>query len=206
MADGPGTAEQAKGATMNEQEQKAGRERVREHLVKPLDETLRLRRPRKIRTGAAHKAALDEICDRLWYLSEDDLFIVRETIIRTLTPEAEWPPAAVVIGWGQTLRRKPEGVSQRVVRLVQWAAAKDGIDDAILPAFYRWLQHHNRVPGAFDMREIARTASENDRWVERMREVATRGVLTPVDAQRLAVIEADRATVAAIVAQFAGVA
>jgi len=39
-----------------------------------------------------------------------------------------------------------------------------------------------------------------------MREVATRGALIAVDAQRLAVIEADRATVAAIVAQFAGVA
>lgn len=166
----------------------------------PLAELLRLKRPRKVKTEAAHLAALAEICKRLWYLTEDDLVIVRETVIKALTPDGEWPPAAVIIAWGQSLRPRPEGDSPRVIKLVRWAAQKPEIDNAVLPAFYRWLQHHNRVPGDFDMRQIARTATEDAHWIARMEEVRDRRGLAPQDEARLRMLEADRGRVDAILA------
>lgn len=183
---------------MNEQEMRDGQERVRQHLIVPLADLLHLRRPRKVKTEAAHMAALADICKRLWYLTEDDLLILRETIVRTLTPEAEWPAAAVIIGWANALRARPEGSSPRVVNLVRWAAAKEGIDDAILPALYRWLQAHNRVPQSVDMRTIASSAMEEARWFDRMLEVRGRGDLSSAEAARFRAIEADRAQVAEI--------
>lgn len=186
---------------MDEQEQKVGRERVRRQLIEPLDRLLRLKRPRKVKTEMAHVAALAEICKRLWYLTDEDLVILRETVIKALTPDGEWPSAAVVIGWGQTLRRKPEGDSPRVRKLVRWAANKPDIDDAILPAFYRWLQDHNRLPGEYDMRQIAGQALESARWVERMQEVRDRRGLAPEDEATLQMIMGDRARVAAILAE-----
>lgn len=161
---------------MTPQEMKQGKERVRLHLLEPLNDLMRYRKPRKVKTEMAHVAALAEMQKRLAYLTADELDLLRETVIEAAPVGAEWPPAGAVIQWARHLRKPPEEETGRVVRLIQWAAGKDDIPDRCLPALYEWLRANSGTPGPYDLRQMEAKAEEDERWMIRAAELEVRGI------------------------------
>ncbi|MDG3040453.1 hypothetical protein [Roseicyclus marinus] len=148
---------------MDRQALKDGKERVRLHLLEPLQNVLRLKRPRGVAEWQ-HVAGLAELQSRLAYMSEIDLVALREAVASILSRDGAWPSPAVVIGFANTIQRPPPSDSPKVTSYMASAAGARARAEGFHVELYLWLKAHAGVPtGEFQLRELKQTAEANAR-------------------------------------------
>lgn len=172
---------------MDRQALKDGKERVLAHLLRPLNDVLRLKRPRGV-TEAAHLAGLAELQARLAYMAEADLVALREAVAATLTPGGAWPSPAVVLGFAAAIRRPPPSDSPMVSSYMASAAGVRAREEGCHVALYQFLKDKGHPPrGDYDWRQIRDTAEEAGRRRARLVAERDRGVaLSTVEEGELA--------------------
>jgi len=164
----------------------AGKARVLRHLIVPLQDVMRLKRPKRV-SEAQHLAGLGEMQARLAYLGEAELVALREAIVATLTEGAAWPAPAVVIQMASAICRPPPDDSPMVRSYLGSVAGRDALAGGYHVELWRWLKDKGRPPmGEPDWRAIRAMAAEGARERARLAELRDRGVtLSSGEAARL---------------------
>jgi hypothetical protein len=172
---------------MDRQTLREGKERVRLQLLVPLNDVLRLKRPRGV-TEAAHLAGLGELQARLAYMAEADLVALREAVAATLSPGGAWPSPAVILGFAAAIRRPPPSDSPMVTSYMASAAGVRAREEGCHVALYQYLKDKGHPPrGDYDWRQIRETAEEVGRRRARLVAERDRGVaLSTVEEGELA--------------------
>lgn len=161
---------------MNRTELQDGKERVRRELIVPLQEVLRLKRPRRVSEGQ-HLAGLAELQARLAYLGPADLVALREAIVAQMQPGAAWPTPATVIQMAAAIRRPPPSDSPMVTSYMASAAGRRALAEGCHVELWRWLKSKGRPPvGDADWRAIREAADFGRRDRARLAGLRERGV------------------------------
>lgn len=184
---------------MDRQATREGMDRVLVHLLEPLEKLLRLQRPKKV-TEWQHVAGLAEIQQRLQHLTEGELVALRETVIEAnrATPGI-WPTPGTIIAQGLALRLPEDGVTERVRKLIEWAAARALMPEADLPWLFLWLRKNMRVPTRYDLGQIAEQADLDRRALARIEAEVARGAgLASADADLVERVRKARAALSDI--------
>ncbi len=179
---------------------KDGKERVRVHLIEPLDRLLGLKRPKRCRSNMEHLAGLAEIQNKLAYLGEPDLLALQYGIRATLTRAGEWPSPAVVFGFAHVLCPPPPSDSEKVVSYMRSSAGMAARAGGYHVDLYRWLKEHSGVPsGPVDLRQIKAAAEQNNRAEARLERMDREGAsMTGSEAGFLEFRKRDRARAEAL--------
>ena len=162
---------------MDRQALKDGKERVRVHLLEPLNELLRLKRPKRV-TEAQHLAGLAELQARLAYMGEVDLVALREALVASLTRDGCWPSPAVVLGFAAAIRRPPPSDSPMVSSYMASAAGRRAWAEGCHVALYQFLKKRGRPPaGDYEWAAIKAEAEGHARRIARLTEDRGRGLI-----------------------------
>ncbi|MGP3699205.1 hypothetical protein [Rhodobacter sp. NSM] len=154
------------------------RARVKALVVDRLDQA-GMARKRGV-PAAAHEATMGRICERLAYMSDDNLMTLAETLIDS-APDGVWPSEIVIQQFARSLQEPPPA-ERRIVS--SWLASIEGPKAEAgghLVELYRWLLKHPRPPLAMDLREIRDQAVENARRCELTRDRIDRETASPED-------------------------
>lgn len=160
---------------MDRQATKEGKERVRVHLLVPLQDVMRFRRPRKVSEGA-HLAGLAEVQARLAAWSEEDLIALRELVVASAKSDGEWPAPAVVLGWANAIRRGEPSDSRMVRSYLASAAGRRALASGCHIELWRWLKQRRFPKGDADWRALATEAEARARRQQILAELVARGV------------------------------
>ncbi|ODM42837.1 hypothetical protein [Cereibacter johrii] len=131
-------------------------------------------------SAAVHEATMGRICERLAYMSDDNLMTLAETLIDN-APDGIWPSELVIREFARGLQ-EPPAAERRIV--TSWLASIEGPKAEAgghLVELYRWLLKHPRPPMAMDMRGIREQAAENARRCELTRDRIDRETASPED-------------------------
>lgn len=178
----------------------SGRDRVRAHLIRPL-EADGLIRPKGV-TVEAHAAFLAKLVDRLAYLDNPLLTVLAEVVLREAVGRArnQWPAFATI--WNTAIRLREPPDDERHI-MVTWLRSVEGpraIEAGYAVELRRWLRIHGRPPGTFPMAQIRDQARDNARQRELIADRSRRGVATRDDEQWLAAYQREQAQCQALVA------
>jgi hypothetical protein len=180
-----------------------GRAKVRALLIEPL-EAEGLKRPGgKANTPATHAAFLDRLQDRLAYLNEEQLAVLRSIILRMADgPQFDrWPSYATILNNAHRLVPPPDApIVTSWLGSVEGPRAEAG---GFLVELYQWLVKHGRPPLSWDMGQIRDRARDNAQRLARIREriEAGREPAQSDDAAWLAYYERQLATCRAVVVE-----
>jgi hypothetical protein len=165
------------GKAMDRQALNEGKERVRVQLLEPLNDLLRLRKPKRV-TEAQHLAGLGELQARLAYMADADLVALREALVACLTREGAWPSPAVVLGFAVAIRRPPPSDSPMVTSYMASAAGRRAKAENCHIALYEFLKKRGRPPsGDYEWSAIKTEAEVTARRVARLTEELGRGLI-----------------------------
>lgn len=166
-------------------ETRAGREAVRELLIKPLADA-GLKRPGRMKADD-HSAALEKLVERLAYMSPQNLATLAEVVLDNAPGERDliWPSCGVIWKWARALQQPPENeraIMSSWLRSVEGPIAREG---GYLVELYLWLRQHGRPPLDYDMRMIREKAAENAHARELIADRTRRGVASADDGKWL---------------------
>jgi len=156
------------GAMSEEQAQAAtdsavkGKAAVRLHLIQRL-EAAGLVRPGRV-SREAFEAGHRHLCERLGYMTVDNLQLLAETLIDAAKGR-DWPTEAVIVLAARSIQEPPPAQS----RAMTWLESVEGPKAVMrgdLVEVYRHIRRHNRPPLPWQMREIAEQARENARRLQ----------------------------------------
>jgi hypothetical protein len=180
---------------VNEQEQKAGEARVREHLIETL-ERMGLTRPGSMK-AAAFEAMQHEICKRLAYMTIDGLGALAEDMAgRGGGKERDRFPLAVRILERALIIEKPPGddAGPLVRKVFASRIGQSSIESGWAPELMGWVTTEWKWPGDYVVSKISEGARAAVREHERLLSADRAGVdLTSADR---ALLERRRAAIA----------
>lgn len=128
-------------------------------------------------TVDAHAALCDKLCDRLAYLEEPLLIVLREAALRLAEGvlHNQWPGFATV--WNMAVRlQAPPDVDLPI--MTTWLTSIEGpraLAGGYIVELRSWLRQHGVPPGSYDLVQIKGRAADNQRRVERLRAMAVVG-------------------------------
>jgi len=149
-----------------------------------------------------HGARLKSLCDRLAYMTPENLQTLAEVILDNAegTPPA-WPSEALVMQWARALQVPPPR-ERRIV--TSWLASVEGpVAEAggYLVELYRFLLRHGRPPLAMDVRQLREQAADNNRTATLIRDRIARDVVQSDDRAWLAAYVRDEGEAQALIEQ-----
>lgn len=153
---------------MDKHELDEGKERVRKHLIEPL-ELLQLRRPRKV-TQAAQSEMIDQIVNLLAWLPEGDLVALREQILMLAGGplKNEWPSGATVLNLSRQFGEPPASDSEMVVSFMRSNAGTQAARGGYWVELYLRLKDGKPPRGKYDYDRLRESASDNRRRRQRL--------------------------------------
>lgn len=178
----------------------SGRARVRDLLIRRLDEAGL--KPRKGPPGA-HARTVAALVDHLAYMDPANLVTLADCALDAAAApgpgQGFWPAELALRGWAQALQERPFGLHRIVT---SWLASVEGPQAAAggyLVELYRWLRAHRRplLPG--DKRAVMEQAAEGQRRRAVIRERIARGAASEDDRATLALYEVDARAARALV-------
>jgi len=191
---------------MDRNDLREGKDRVLRHLIRPLDEVLGLKRPRKCKTQMEHVAQLAELQARLAYLGEPELVALREAIIEEIPHGAQWPAPIVVLQMARMLRLPPPSDSPMVTSVMASALGQRAHAQGWHVELWRWMKANGRVPkGEAHERQLRQQAEEGQRSRDRLVRLRDRGqTLSSVEVAMLDAYARDNDRATGLVLQGAG--
>lgn len=185
---------------MDDEALKAGKARVQEHLIEPLEVLGMQRAPRA--TLGQHEAFLEGLKGRLAYMSADGLQALAEVVEANGEGKRRdrWPSGMQIMKWASRLEAPPESDSRLVRSYLASAAGDRAAAGGYLAELYRHLKRFGAPPNDFAERQMATEADEAQRRLERLQRAEAEGRAEPAEqawardrAARLARAEAIRA-------------
>lgn len=161
---------------MEGEELRAGKARVREELIKPLERLGMSRKPAvKVED---HGAFLDELQARLAYMTRDNLRALREVVeVNAHGKDRDrWPPAVFICNQARRLQAPPASESRLVRTYLQSGAGRAALSGGYVVELFLYLKKHGRPPTEF--------------CVKRMREEAEEGARARARLERLVAVQA----------------
>lgn len=158
-----------------------GRAAVRARLVDVLDRAGMVRHRDK--TVEAHREWIARLCDRLAYLSPQNLDVLAAEMVTRGQGRGrnEWPSEVLILTWARALQAPPFNewpIVRSWLHSIEGPVAEAG---GYLVELVQWLRRHGRPPTDYDMRQIRDKAVENARQAERVRERIAQGAPWPED-------------------------
>jgi len=146
----------------------SGRVRVRRVLVSGLQAD-GLVRARGV-TVAAHEAGIDRLCDKLAYLDEPLLIVLRDSVLRLAEGALrhQWPAFASV--WNIAVRLQPPPDRETTI-MTTWLVSRAGPaarSAGYLVELYEWLRRHGVPPTEYALSQLRVEADDNRRLRARL--------------------------------------
>jgi len=148
---------------MEGEELRAGKARVREHLIDPLNAIGMVRK--KGLTLETHRMALEGLAARLSYMDVGFLCALAEVVeAHALGPDKDqWPSIPNITSWARALQEPPASESRLVRSFLQSAPGQRAVDGGYIVELRRFLKRNGRPPSDYDMRQIRDEAASNER-------------------------------------------
>lgn len=144
-----------------EQRDPEGRAAVRRYLVERL-EMAGLIRPRRV-TADAFEAQKRHLCDRLAYMTGDNLQTLAEVLIDGCQGKTDWPAEVQIMQYAHGLQAPPVAQSRIVT---SWLASVEGPRAVIrgdLVELFRFVRRRLVPPAPYNLRQISDEARDNQR-------------------------------------------
>lgn len=170
---------------MEGEELRAGKARVLEHLIDPLNAIGMVRK--KGMTLETHKSVLDSIAARLAYMETNFLQALAEVVeAHAVGPDKDqWPSVTNITGWARSLQQPPASESRLVRSFLQSAPGRRAVDGGYIVELRKFLKKHGCPPSDFNMTHIRNEADENSRQRMRIKENINVGRATDQERQWL---------------------
>lgn len=155
---------------------RAGRARVRERLVAPLQEAGLGRR--RGQSAEAQAAMFDRLEGLLAYMSPAGLETLREAVREIAVGAVArpvWPEEVVIQSQARAIEVPPPSDSPKVVSYMRSAAGHAAAEGGWLVELYVWLKRNPGVPNGYVIGQIRAEAEENARARGRLRAMAEEG-------------------------------
>lgn len=148
----------------------AGRARVTELLILPL---AGLKRPHGLAA-----AEYDRLCDKLAYMTEDNLRAICELVLRTAFDgkppvpgkPGRCPAPAVIQSWGFNLQSPPPSGSDYLPSIMRSVLGREARDGGWHVELYRHARRVGPPPQRYLRAQLIEAAADNLRQLERVRE------------------------------------
>lgn len=170
---------------MEGEELRAGKERVKKHLIEPLNAIGMVRK--KGMTIDTHQTVLDSLAARLSYMDAEFLGALAEVVETHAvgSDKDQWPAVTLITGWARALQEPPASESRLVRSFLQSAPGQRAIDGGYIVELRQYLKRNGRPPSEYDMKKIIEDASRNSNQRMRIEENITSGRATDQDRQWL---------------------
>lgn len=170
---------------MEGDELRAGKRRVREELIEPLE-----RGGMRRKSGAKvedHEAFLAGIEARLAYMTRENLAALREVVERYAGGKLKdiWPGEVPIINWARRLQEPPVSQSRLVRSYLQSGAGSAAAKGGYVVELFDYLKKYGQPPNTYSISEIRRRAEDNARWRARVRRLNENGDATPSEMAEL---------------------
>lgn len=171
-----------KGKAMDNAQITAGRNRVRDHLLKPIDECgMKRQRGQSV---DEHKSMRARIVDRLFYMSGENLATLAR-LLMDQSSKGQWPDEILVLGLAKRLQPPP--MDQHPI-VFSWLASVEG-PAAVAGGFevhlYRFLNEAKVPPNARQLARIREDAAQWDVEMQRIRQEISEGTVIGSDRANL---------------------
>ena len=146
---------------MEGQELKEGKQRVRDHLISPLQKSgLERKRSQKVES---HLAFLDSLEARLAYMAEDRLKALAEVVERYAggPKKNQWPAEVSIMNWARRLQIPPASQSRLVRTYLQSGAGAAAKSGGYLVELFDHLKQVGAPPTTYNMEKIRSDATHN---------------------------------------------
>jgi hypothetical protein len=140
---------------------RAGKERVRENLIRPLT------KGGMIRKRGTSKVAEDEMIAnleaRLSYMTESNLKALAEVVERYAGGKHKnvWPAEVSIYNWARAIQFPPASESRLVRSYLQSAAGRAAEGGGYLVELFWYLKKFGAPPNTYSLSEIKREADDN---------------------------------------------
>ena len=170
---------------MEGEELRAGKERVRKHLIEPLVAIGLVRK--KGMTLDTHQTVLDSLAARLSYMDKDFLGALAEVVESHATgpDKDQWPAVTLITGWARALQEPPASESRLVRSFLQSAPGQRAVDGGYIVELRHFLKRNGRPPSEYDMKKVLDNASRNSGQRRRVEKLISSGRATDQDRQWL---------------------
>lgn len=172
---------------MDQEAQKSGERRVREHLIDPLF-GLGLLRPSGM--GAEQFDAMTaELCKKLAYMTPGNLAALVEQVASQPAGKDKnrWPIGAQVLAWAGTIQSPPDDASPFLRALFAHGIGQDAIAQGWGPELLAHARRVRRFPGAYEQSKIRDDAGRAMRRAQDLAALLDRGeTLTSEEGEWLA--------------------
>ncbi len=170
---------------MEGEELRAGKERVKKHLIDPLNAIGMVRK--KGMTIDTHQSVMDGLMARLSYMDEGFLYALAEVVeTHAGGPDKDhWPALTLITGWARALQEPPPSESRLVRSFLQSAPGQRAVDGGYIVELRAFLKRNGRPPGDYDMKQILDNASRNSGQRARIEENVNAGRASDQDRQWL---------------------
>lgn len=164
-----------KGDGMEGDELKAGKERVRVHLIEPLVRE-GMRRKRGV-TVDDHRAFLDRLAALLSYMRADalDMLARRVRMMGGGKKKDIWPSEISIKNWARSLQEPPPSDSRFIRSYMQSAAGQAALAGGYAVELYGYMKRQGVKPTAFALAQLRDRARENACQVQMIRGLAEKG-------------------------------
>lgn len=162
-----------------------GKQRVREHLIEPL-ERLGLRRPSGM-TVSQYKVMVEELCGRLSYMTalNLDALVVQVSTLPGGRDGSRFPIAAKILGWAADIQPPADTASPLMLAVFSGPLGRQSMEEDWAPELLSHLRKHRLWPRGMDLTRIKDRAGEARRRVALVSDRQRRGLSTNEEDLRL---------------------
>ncbi|MCL4065328.1 hypothetical protein M3484_01895 [Pseudomonas sp. GX19020] len=177
---------------------KAGKERVRKHLIEPL--TARGLKRAGGSTVAQHEATMEGLAARLAYMSSENLGALADVVERHGQGKHKdrWPSEVVICNWARQLQEPPPSDSRFVTTYLRSRVGRQALAEGWAVELYLSIKKFGQPPNGFVIRTLKEEADASKRRRGRIETESRFGTVAPADRQWLEWYHLVEARVAAI--------
>lgn len=163
---------------------KAGKDRIRQHLIDPLARQ-GMKRAGGL-TVAQHEAAMEGLAARLAYLTVENIEALAEVVSTKGAGKNKdrWPPELVICNWARQLQEPPPSDSRLVTSYMR-SKGRQAKAEGWAVELYGYLKKMGQPPNDFAMSRLKLDADTNMRTRHRIEREARFGTLSSQDRQWL---------------------
>lgn len=164
---------------------KAGKERVRQHLINPLT-SQGMKRAGGL-TVAQHEAAMEGLAARLAYLTVPNIEALAEIVAAHGTGKNKdrWPAELVICNWARQLQEPPPSDSRFVTTYLRSRVGRQARAEGWAVELYLSIKKFGQPPNSYVVATLRQEADKNMRSRLRIEEEARGGTVAPQDRQWL---------------------
>lgn len=164
---------------------KAGKDRIRQHLIEPLTRQ-GMKRAGGLTVGQ-HDAAMEGLAARLAYLTVENIGALAEVVSTKGAGKNKdrWPAELVICNWARQLQEPPPSDSRLVSTYMRSRTGRQAKAEGWAVELYTSLKKYGQPPNSFVISSLKLEADKNMRTRHRIEREARFGTVSPQDRQWL---------------------